>query len=89
MKNIKLIIVGIVMLSIGLTSFISMEDSRMKPPYEPTYCEGWEAGYVQGWCYEIPNCIKPVVPVCPVAKVNQHLYIDGYNRGFLKGKSNR
>tara|TARA_R110000850_G_scaffold90138_6_gene192380 strand:+ start:523 stop:804 length:282 start_codon:yes stop_codon:yes gene_type:complete len=90
MKNIKLLLAAIVILSIGLTSFGSIQDLKVESTYNlATYCDGWEAGYVQGWCYEVPNCIKPIVPVCPIAKVGQDRYIDGYNRGFLKGKSNR
>jgi hypothetical protein len=89
MKNIKLLS-AIVILSIGLTSFIGMQDSKVEPVYtEATYCEGWESGYEQGWCYEVPGCIIPVVPVCPVPKVNQDTYTDGYNRGFTKGKASR
>tara|TARA_R110000772_G_scaffold89737_1_gene185736 strand:+ start:3871 stop:4152 length:282 start_codon:yes stop_codon:yes gene_type:complete len=90
MKNRKFLLAAIVILSIGLTSFVSIQDSKVESTYNlATYCDGWEAGYIQGWCYEVPNCIKPIVPVCPIAKVGQDRYIDGYNRGFLKGKSNR
>jgi|TARA_R110000772_G_C13213858_1_gene431192 hypothetical protein len=90
MKNRKLLLAAIVILSIGLTSFVSIKNLKVESVYtEATYCDGWKAGYEQGWCYEIPNCIKPIVPICPIAKVNQNRYVDGYNRGFIKGRSNR
>lgn len=54
-----------------------------------TYCDGWEDGYKQGWCYEDNACIEPVVPVCPIPKVGQNTYQDGYNRAFIKGRAAR
>ena len=53
------------------------------------YCDGWKDGYEQGYCYGRNNCLKPLVPLCPIAKVGQTTYRDGYNRGFLKGKKAR
>jgi len=53
------------------------------------YCDGWKEGYKQGYCYEVQNCITPIIPICPIAKVNQSSYEDGYNRGFLAGKNNK
>jgi hypothetical protein len=90
MKKRKLLLAAIVILSIGLTSFVDTQDLKVESTYNlATYSDGWKAGYVQGWCYEVPNCIEPIVPICPIAKVGQDRYVDGYNRGFLKGKSNR
>ena len=57
---------------------------------EPTYCDGWKEGYVAGWCYKDEyGCIEPEPPICPLAKINQETFKDGYNRGFLKGKKDR
>lgn len=56
---------------------------------EKTFCDGWEEGYKAGWCFEIVNCIEPVVPVCPVPEVFENTYKDGYNRGFTEGKKKR
>lgn len=54
------------------------------------YCEGWEDGYIEGYCYENPNCIKPIVPICPIPTVNcSDGYKCGYNRGFSKGKKDK
>ena len=79
MKNIKLLLAAIVILSIGLTSFGSIQDLKVESTYNlATYCDGWEAGYVQGWCYEVPNCIKPIVPVCPIAKGTQTDTTEGF-----------
>lgn len=51
------------------------------------YCEGWENGYKEGYCYGIIGCVSPVAPVCPVPNIGENSYKDGYNRGLLKGKS--
>ncbi len=51
-----------------------------------TYCDGWEEGYKEGYCYEIVNCIEPVIPVCPTPEIGFDTYQDGYNRGFKKGQ---
>lgn len=58
-------------------------------PEEKTFCDGWKEGYKAGWCFEIVNCIDPVVPTCPIPEINEKTYKDGYNRGFLKGKEDR
>lgn len=56
---------------------------------EQTYCEGWEDGYCQGWEYvkgpEFSMC--PIVPLCPMPEMFAEEYLDGYNRGFLKGRN--
>ena len=56
---------------------------------EKTYCDGWKKGYEAGYCYEVVGCVKPVVPVCPIAKIGFDKYQDGYNRGFTKGKKDQ
>ena len=52
------------------------------------FCDGWEDGYCQGWEYvkgpEFSIC--PIVPLCPMPKMFAEEYLDGYNRGFLKGR---
>jgi hypothetical protein len=53
------------------------------------YCDGWKESYIEGWCYRDPNCIKPIVPPCPLPEVNFNTYQDGKNDGFLKGKKDR
>ena len=87
MTNRKL---GIILMLVGsflmLTSSITLLNIYDD---EPTYCDGWDEGYEQGWCYERVNCISPPAPVCPVAEVGQDTYKDGYNRGFTKGKKDR
>ncbi len=53
------------------------------------FCEGWEAGYCEGWEYvkgrEFAIC--PIIPLCPMPDLFREQYNDGYNRGFLQGKS--
>ena len=50
------------------------------------FCDGWEEGYKEGYCYQIDNCLEPLVPLCPLPKVNESTYKHGYNRGFIKGR---
>jgi hypothetical protein len=52
-----------------------------------TYCDGFTAGYTQGYCYENNGCVTPVTPVCPVPKAGQNEYKDGYNVGFSQGRA--
>lgn len=63
---------------------------------EPTnvggFCEGWDDGYKDGWCYnEPPNmCLDPIVPLCPLRTLNDaDTYKRGYQRGFIQGKHDR
>ena len=73
------------LLAIIITLFISAWTSEGR--YD-SFCEGWKDGYKEGWCYELPhNCITPIVPLCPLPELYRDTYIDGYNRGFLKGLS--
>lgn len=66
------------LLLIGVMSFT---------PATTDFCTGWKHGYVQGFCYDVNyGCVAPPVPVCPVPRVGQDAYKDGYNRGFLQGK---
>jgi hypothetical protein len=53
------------------------------------FCEGWDVGYRQGFCYRQSLCYPPVVPVCPVPHYGEVSYQDGYNRGFLAGLNAR
>lgn len=53
------------------------------------YCNGWEIGYVRGYCYQDLECVKPLVPLCPLPKLNFDKYQDGINDGFVAGKKAR
>lgn len=57
--------------------------------YNSDFCDGWEKGYVRGYCYQDPNCIEPIVPLCPLPNLLEDTYQDGYDRGFLKGKEDK
>ena len=68
----------IILLSLISLSFTTLQED---------YCEGWELGYCQGWedvKGEISIC--PIVPMCPMPEIFKEEYLDGYNRGFKKGR---
>jgi len=49
------------------------------------FCDGWEDGYKAGYCYRQFGCLEPLVPLCPLPRLGEDSYKDGYNRGFLAG----
>ena len=69
----------IILLSLFSLSFTDIQES---------YCDGWEIGYCEGW-KDIKGvwAICPVAPICPLEKLNRERYLDGYNRGFKKGRA--
>ena len=79
MKHIMPIFVAIISIAI----FIATID------FKKTYQEGWKKGYKAGYCYQIVNCIDPIVPVCPIPIINFTTYQDGYDRAFLEGKEDQ
>jgi len=52
---------------------------------------GFKKGYVAGYCYEVQNCIKPILPLTPLPTLLESAdsYQDGYNRGFTNGKAKK
>jgi hypothetical protein len=50
-----------------------------------TFCDGWEKGYADGYCYKRTNCSEPLVPVCPAPVSGKDTYKDGYDLGFPSG----
>jgi len=57
---------------------------------QDTFCDGWDAGYQAGVCYgKNYGCIPPITPICPIARIGEEGFQDGYNRGFLAGLSHR
>ena len=77
MKSIK----AVLLLLLMLTSFSIHSQTD--------FCKGWKDGYKEGYCYGKYGCVSPVAPVCPVPNVGEDNYKGGYNRGFLKGKSDQ
>lgn len=53
------------------------------------YCDGFEAGYAEGYCYQETFCLKPLPPLCPLPRLGESTFQDGYNRGFLLGVANK
>lgn len=50
-----------------------------------TYCDGFNSGYIDGYCSDEDYCIEPIPPGCPMPDVNRNTYKDGYQKGFLIG----
>lgn len=54
--------------------------------YADSFCDGFQLGYEEGWCYRASYyCIRPITPICPIARIGERTFQDGYNRGFLLG----
>jgi len=54
--------------------------------------KGFNVGFKQGYCYDKNvNCLSPLTPLPPLPSINEsdNSFQDGYNRGFLVGKSER
>lgn len=45
----------------------------------------WKKGYMDGYCYEVEYCIKPISPIAPVPRLQDSSYKAIYNRGFVDG----
>lgn len=70
------------LITIMLTATLSVSAQN------PDYCDGFNDGYKDGFCYADPWCIPPLVPMCPWREfVEPATYKAGYQRGFLEGKS--
>ena len=55
-----------------------------------SFCDGWAAGYKAGWCYGREySCLEPLTPLCPLPRLGEDTFQDGYNRGFLAALSKR
>jgi len=50
-----------------------------------TFCDGWEEGYIAGFCNKRTNCSEPLTPVCPAPLPGKDTYKDGYDLGFPAG----
>jgi hypothetical protein len=64
------------LLIIGILMCLAFQD-----PIE----EGWKDGYVHGYCYERELCIKPIVPLMPILRLQDTSYTAMYDRGFVEG----
>ncbi len=49
------------------------------------FCDGWDKGFLDGFCYKRANCSEPLVPVCPTPLTGKDTYKDGYDLGFPSG----
>lgn len=73
----KLLFIGL--LTLGISTSLKAQNMRM-------YCQGFETGFYDGFCYTQAPCYEPVVPVCPTPYNPDFNYMDGYQRGFSQGR---
>lgn len=56
-------------------------------PKSVSFCSGWEIGYVEGYNFNQDiEGLTPLIPLCPLPKINKDTYTDGYVRGVIQGK---
>ena len=53
------------------------------------FCNGFKAGYKEGYCYQKYACMAPLTPLCPLPQLGRNNWKGGYNQGFLEGLANR
>ncbi len=57
------------------------------------YSRGFDIGFKEGYCYQGSSyyCNPPMTPITPIPRINEdgNSYTDGYNRGFVLGKTLR
>lgn len=69
-----------------LSAVLFTATSPQKVQQTNNYCNGFEDGYEAGACYQIPNCIPPLPPLCPLPTINEeNTYQGGFERGFAEG----
>ncbi len=69
--------------------FLFLALNATTPAQFSQYEKGFAKGYKIGYCYQKVDCVEPVTPIAPVPNYNESStsYQDGYNIGFLTGKS--
>jgi hypothetical protein len=84
MKKILLVLALISGGILSSSSYNSKEVGKEFVNYE--YCSGWKEGYCEGW-KDVKGqlAICPITPICPIPRLGQDSYRDGYNRGFKAG----
>lgn len=82
-------VICVLMVVVGgllVTSFTYLGNVNQTAVSNSDFCDGWEDGYCEGW-RDVKGqfAICPITPICPIARVGQDRYRDGYNRGFRAG----
>jgi hypothetical protein len=54
---------------------------------DDAFCRGYQAGYKRGYCSNHGRnmCIPPIPPICPIPRIGESSFQDGYDRGFADG----
>jgi len=79
MKKIIFLLVLIGLFSVG----------QLSATADSGFCSGYQNGYAAGWCYQDNFCIPPIAPLCPIPRIGENGYQDGYNRGLVDGMQAR
>jgi hypothetical protein len=84
MKKI-LLVLGIMSGGLLISSHSIIKEVTKERLYSD-YCIGWKEGYCEGW-KDVKGqlAICPITPICPIPRLGQDRYRDGYNRGFKAG----
>jgi hypothetical protein len=84
MKKI-LLVLGIMSGGLLISSHSIIKEVTKERLYSE-YCSGWKEGYCEGW-KDVKGqlAICPITPICPIPRLGQDSYRDGYNRGFKAG----
>lgn len=80
---------GVLLVLVSAASAIGLFPAPTPAEAQSVYCQGWADGYKAGYCYGKFACLPPLVPLCPLPRLGESTYMDGYNRGFLAGLNAR
>ena len=73
-------------IAIAVLATMATPTSNISIQYTSSYCEGYETGWKEGFCYTRIGCYPPPPPPCPVPDYRYPInYQRGYQQGLLDG----
>mgnify|MGYP001583699638 CR=1 FL=1 len=61
-------------------------------PSSPSFGDGYQGGYKDGYQYSEGGGVKPIAPIAPISPIpdiGENTYDDGYTRGIIEGQKQR